>query len=486
MSPSVSSNVLFVIAEMAPLIKVGGLGDVGGALPPALRRIGADVRVVLPYYATLNTDAASGLLRIASLGDGAALWQADVRDVPVYLVEHEPSFGREQIYGYEDDVARFLTFCDALLAAADRLDWQPDALHPHDWHAGLLATRLVARSEHPWAALPRVCTIHNLGITGAFKRAFAAEHGLAKEALAVPTGVTSEVALSGLGQSILHADLISTVSPTYAREILTPEYGGALAPLLRQRSDRLSGIINGIDVKEFDPATDPHLAARFDAGRLDQRAENKRALQQQLGLPVSDDVPLVGMVARLFAQKGPDLATAAVERVLSERDLQFVVLGTGDPEHEEAMTDLAARHPERVAVRLVFDIALGQLIYGGSDLFLMPSRYEPCGLGQLIAMRYGAVPVVRRTGGLADSVLPYDPSGSGTGFLFDETTPDALAAALAKALRVYDERPAWRELQWRCMAQDFSWQRSAGQYLDLYERARDVATRRTGAPEAAR
>ncbi|MEX1254361.1 MAG: glycogen synthase [Dehalococcoidia bacterium] len=486
MSPSVSSNVLFVIAEMAPLVKVGGLGDVGGALPPALRRLGADVRVALPYYASLNTGAASDLRQIASLGDSAAIWQADARGVPVYLVEHERSFGREQVYGYEDDVARFLTFCDALLAAATTMDWQPDALHLHDWHAGLLATRLVARAEHPWSALPRVSTIHNLGITGALERGFAAEHGLAGEALAVPVGVSPEVALSGLGQSILHADLITTVSPTYAREILTPEYGAALAPLLQQRRDRLSGIINGIDVEEFNPATDPHLAARFDAERLDQRIENKRALQRQLGLPVSDDVPLVGMVARLFKQKGPDLAAAAVERALSERDFQFVLLGTGDPEYERGMTELATRHPERVAVRLAFDIGLGQLIYGGSDLFLMPSRYEPCGLGQLIAMRYGAVPVVRRTGGLADSVQPYDPSGSGTGFLFEETKPAALADALGQALVVYDDRRAWRDLQRRCMAQDFSWEQSARQYLDLYEHARDLASQRAGATEGAR
>jgi starch synthase len=478
MSGSVSSNVLFVIAEMAPLVKVGGLGDVGGALPRALRRLGADVRVALPYYAALNREGASDLRRIASL-DAGALWQADVRGVPVYLIEHE-SFAREQVYGYDDDAGRFLAFCDALVSAAGKLGWQPDVLHLHDWHPGFLAARLAADAAHAWAALPRVCTVHNLGVTGSFDEAFRSEHRLSVDG-AGPPGVT----LSALGQSILRADLISTVSPTYAREVLTAEYGGELAPLLQARRERLSGIINGIDTEEFDPATDPHLAAPFDAAKFDQRITNKRALQRQMGLPIDDGVPLAGMVARLFAQKGPDLVVGAVEQVLAERDLQLVVLGTGDPEHEQAMSDLAARHPERVAVRLAFDVALGQLIYGGSDLFLMPSRYEPCGLGQLIAMRYGAVPVVRRTGGLADSVQPCDPV-AGTGFLFDEATPEALAAVLRDALLAYDERPGWRALQLRCMAQDFSWERSAREYVALYERAAALAKERVGAPEAAR
>ena len=332
----------------------------------------------------------------------------------------------------------------------------------------------------------RVCTIHNLGFTGPFDAAFAEEHRLARQTLAAPAGLAPELAYSALAQSILHADLVSTVSPTYARELLEPEFGGELTPLLRSASgggDQLCGILNGIDVEEYDPATDPHLAVRFDAGRLERRVENKRALQRRLDLPVDDGVPVVGMVSRLFGQKGPDLAAAAVKGLLAAHHLQFVVLGRGEEEYERSLSQLAARCPQQVAVRIAFDAALGQLIYGGCDLFLMPSRYEPCGLGQLIAMRYGAVPVVRRTGGLADSVQAYEPDPeAGTGFLFDEAAPEAVAAALKEGLAVYRDGAAWRRLQLRGMAQDYSWERAAGRYEELYRRAvrlRDEAARPT-------
>jgi starch synthase len=459
-------NVLFVVAEMAPLAKVGGVGDVGGSLPRALRRLGLDVRVALPYYRSIREQELTQK-RIAALPDGAALWQAEVHGVPVYLIEHEPSFGREQVYGYPDDTDRFLAFSDALLAAAGPLGWQPDAVHLHDWHTAFLAGRLASGSEHPWAGVPRVFTIHNLGYAGAYKAAWARSRGLP---LAGPAAVRS-----ALGQGILHADQVTTVSPTYAREILAPELGGKLAPLLGQLGDRLSGILNGIDTEQFDPARDPHLAARFDAGSIDRRVENKRALQERLGLPVDDAVPLVAMVNRLFVQKGSDLAVEAVEALLPRLGFQFAALGTGDKIYEQQLLALAERAPQRVAVRIAFDAPLGQLFYGGCDLFLMPSRYEPCGLGQLIAMRYGAVPVVRRTGGLADSVPPYDPQrNEGAGFLFDEATPQALAEALEQALEAYNDLPSWRALQLRAMAQDVSWDRAAQQYAELYRRAAEA------------
>ena len=453
-------RVLFVVAEMAPLAKVGGVGDVGAALPRALRRLGHDVRVALPYYEAIRRQELAPQ-RVASLPEGAALWQAEVRGVPIYLVEHEPSFGREQVYGYPDDTARFLAFTDGLLAAADPLGWKPDVVHLHDWHTGLLAVRL-ASGEHPWTGAGRVFTIHNLGYTGAFDAVFASEHGL-------PAGG------SPLAQGIECADLVTTVSPTYAREILTPELGGKLTPLLRTLGDRLSGILNGIDMDEFDPARDPHLAAGFDAEHIEARAENKRALQELLGLPVDGAMPLVAMVNRLFVQKGSDLAAEAVQALLPKRNFQFAVLGTGEKKYEEQLQALGERDPRRVAVRIAFDAPLGQLFYGGCDLFLMPSRYEPCGLGQMIAMRYGAVPVVRRTGGLADSVPPYDAEhNTGAGFLFDDATPVALAAALERALTVYDDPASWRALQQRAMAQDLSWGRAAQQYVELYQRAAAV------------
>ncbi len=461
-------NVLFVVAEMAPLAKVGGVGDVGAALPRALRRLGVDVRVALPYYEMIRRQELTPE-RIASLPDGGALWRTDVHDVPIYLIEHEPSFGREQVYGYPDDADRFVAFADSLLAAADSFHaepveaWQPDVIHLHDWHTGFIAARLAATTEHPWADTPRVVTVHNLGYPGAYDEAFARRHGFPS-------------AGSALVQAIEHADLVTTVSPTYAREILSPELGGELTPLLRSLGDRLSGILNGIDTDEFDPARDPHLAAPFDAVRIDRRAENKRALQERAGLPVADDVPLVAMVNRLFVQKGSDLAAAAIEQLLPQHDFQFAVLGTGDKQYEEQLTALAQRSPDRVAVRIAFDAPFGQLFYGGCDMFLMPSRYEPCGLGQMIAMRYGAIPIVRRTGGLADSVSQYEPQHSrGTGFLFDAPEPGALLAALEEALAAYEDPPSWRALQLRAMAQDLSWNRAAQQYIELYQRATELS-----------
>ncbi len=466
-------RVLFVIAEMAPLVKVGGLADIGGALPHALRELGVDVRVALPFYAAIDR---SGITKAAELPDGAALWRTDVAGVPVYLIEQSAAFDRQEIYGYDDDAARFLAFCDGMLAAADTLgsaeadeaDWQPDVLHLNDWHPGFIAARLAARPSdnrrHPWASAARVCTIHNLGFTGPLDQAFVMQHGLAAPEPDAPD--------SALARSIRHADLISTVSPSYARELLTDDYGWDLAPLLRQRSDRLSGILSGIDVEAFNPATDPHLAATFDADQLHLRAENKLALQRGLGLLEGGETPVLAMVSRLFWQKGSDLAVAAVEDLLAAHPLQFVVLGQGDEEHTRPLLALAARYPQQVAVRLEFDEALGQLIFAGCDLFLMPSRYEPGGLGQLVAMRYGAVPVVRRTGGLADSVTSYEPGGDrGVGFFFDEATPQALAAAIEQALAVYGDAEAWPRLQRRGMAQDFSWPRAAERYRDLYQRA---------------
>lgn len=468
---SLPMNVLFVVAEMAPLVKVGGVGDVGGSLPRALRALGVDVRVALPYYATIERQQLSPK-RVASLADGAAVWQTEVAGVPVYLIEDEPSFGRSEVYGYDDDPARFLAFCDGLLTAAGALDWQPDVLHLHDWQPGFLAARLASGAGHLWQDAASICTIHNLAFGGGFDAAFAKEHGLARQPLVAPRGVGRKLPYSALAQSILHADLVSTVSPTYAREILTPDFGGDILPLLARLGDRLCGILNGIDTQQYDPATDPHLAARFDAERLDQRIENKRELQRRVGLPIEDDTPLVGMVSRLFWQKGPDLAAEAVASLVARQRFQFVVLGQGNEKDERSLVELAGRYPQQVAARIAFDLPVGQLIYGGCDLFLMPSRYEPCGLGQLIAMRYGAVPVVRRTGGLADSVEAYQPGQDrGTGFVFDEATPEATAAALEQALAAYRDRAAWRRLQLRTMAQDYSWEHAAGEYVELYRRA---------------
>ncbi|MEX2246621.1 MAG: glycogen/starch synthase [Dehalococcoidia bacterium] len=487
-------NVLFAAAEMSPIVKVGGLGDVAGSLPRALRALGHDVRVALPLYGTVDREAYR-LERIASdievpwrpAAERVGLWRAEVRGVPVYLIEHERMFGRNAVYGFKDDLERFLFFCDALLACAPHLGFAPDVVHAQDWHTALLLTRLSAMRAHPWAGLGRVYTIHNLGLQGKFTRRFADVHGIGARQLRVPGGLPANTAMSAMAQGILHAGRVNTVSETYAREITTKAYGAGLERLLRARLRVLSGIVNGIDYEEFDPAKDKHLIRRFSAQRLSARIEDKRALQRVAGLPVDDSVPLFATVTRLYAQKGIDLVPGASRRLLEAGRAQLVILGNGDGKVHRALLALEARYQEQVKVWLEFNAALGQQIYGGCDVFLMPSRYEPCGLGQLISLRYGAVPLVRRTGGLADTVTDIDAApAEGTGYVFDGALGDdrllraELRGAMERAARAYADRRGWRAMQLRGMRQDWSWGRAAGRYVELYEGVTKTPARARG------
>ncbi len=478
-------NILFASAEMSPLAKVGGLGDVAGSLPRALRGEGHDVRIAMPFYGTIARDGAFAFEHIledveVAWPGGAQyvdVWRTTVHGVPVYLFDVARLFGRPTVYGFEDDGERFLFFCDAMLAAAPFLDFEPDVVHAQDWHSALLLTRLAGNPDHRWGRCGRVYTIHNLALQGAFTAEFAAAHGIDALLLAPPAGLPPATVMSAMAQGILHADRVNTVSDTYAQEIMTLEYGAGLDPLLRARAGVVSGIVNGINVDEFDPLTDPALATHFDADTLDARAANKRALQQQAELPDDADSLLFGVVTRLFAQKGIDLVGAAFDALLAARNMQLIVLGTGDEAVHKTLQALEAKYPQQVKIWLDFNPPLGQQIYGGCDVFLMPSRYEPCGLGQLISLRYGAVPLVRRTGGLADTVQDADASlRSGTGFVFDAATADELAAAAQRALDAFTDREAWRALQQRGMRQDWSWSRAAGKYHDLYEAAANART----------
>ncbi|MGD9891780.1 MAG: glycogen synthase [Dehalococcoidia bacterium] len=476
-------RVLLVAAEMSPLAKVGGLADVIGSLPHALNRTGHDARVILPLHAGIDT-AARGFARV--LADVpvqtprgpelASLWQGVVDGLTVYLVEAMDLFERPQIYGEPDDNQRFLFFSDAVLAMVPELDWPVEVLHLHDWHTAFAAARLDADPAQPLAATGLLYTIHNLNFRGDFDTDFALANDLTIPQVA---GIDRSVLLSAMALGIATADLISTVSPTYAREILTPEYGADLDALLRLRADDLSGITNGLDTELFDPSRDPHLAANFSARNSAPKREDKAVLQREAGLPVDPNIPLIGIVNRLFWQKGVDLAAGAIARVLEDTPLQFVVLGTGDREYEEQLAELARDFPENVRAIFDFNPPLGQRVYAGADLFLMPSRYEPCGLGQMIAMRYGAVPVVRRTGGLADTVVDDDASpGDGTGFQFEAADVDALDAALRRAIRAYRDRERWRAIMRRGMTRDFTWDEAATKYVRLYERVRERAQRR--------
>ncbi|MBI4216477.1 MAG: glycogen synthase [Chloroflexi bacterium] len=476
-------RVLFAAAEAYPLAKVGGLADVAGSLPLALARLGHDVRLIMPLYAAVDRarfrvrdTGRSFALPLRGGQETARIYEASLDGgVPAYLLENQRLYGRPQVYGEADDLERFLFFGQAVVEAPQQLGWAPQVLHCHDWHAApalpiLHRRRSQAPERYPWASL---LTIHNLAYQGPFDDRFASEAGLREY---LPEGAIGGSLHSFLGLGIYYADQVSTVSETYAREILTSEYGYGLEPVLQQRRRDLSGIVNGLGEGDF-PAQDPHLVAKYDAKSLSQKAVNKAALQRRVGLPPDPHIPLLGMVGRLVEQKGADLLAEALEPLLSRAQVQLVVLGTGQKPYEEALADLARRYPRQAAVQLVFDASLASLIYGGADLFLMPSRYEPCGLGQMIAMRYGTVPVVRRTGGLADTVADcHQGSERGTGFVFVQYTAKALLGALGRALAAFQDQGAWRRLQLRGMEGDYSWEASARKYEVVYRRALERAS----------
>ncbi len=469
-------ELLFVASEVAPWSKTGGLGDVSGALPRALAARGHTVAVVSPRYGSIDALAAGFTRRDSAVrvrGEATALWVKKGRPTQ-YLLEHERLFGsRRGIYGeggadYGDNAERFTWFARAALALPGATGLRPRVVHANDWQTGLVPFLL--RHEHgqdPTLAQARtVFTIHNLAYQGVFPKQVIPHLGL-------PWDVFRHEAmefydqLSFMKAGLVFADVLTTVSPTYAREILTPHGGHSLDPLLRQRRAALHGILNGIDVAEWDPATDPHLPVHYSARALAGKARCKTALQRELGLPARIDVPLVAIVSRLADQKGIDLVVAAIPELVA-RDVQLAVLGSGQRAYEDALLRAAHDRRDRVAVRIGFDEGLAHRMEAGADLFLMPSRFEPCGLNQMYSLRYGTVPVVRAVGGLEDTVEDYDGWRRGTGFKFKEYAPQALLLAVRRAVETYRDRRAWKGIVSRGMAEDFSWDRSASSYEALY------------------
>ena len=472
-----SLKILCLAAECTPFYKVGGLADVIGSLPHTLRQLGHDARVMMPRYRSINSRRyklrrEDGFVDVPA-GDSTRMTevlQSSATGVPTYFVWDERFFGRQVVYGQPDEAMAFAFFCRAAIEFLRSLDWTPDVIHCHDWHTGCAVTylSLAKDTDARLKSIASVFTIHNVvyqGVTG--------------EALLRYVGIDRHQHIKGeqpgtvnwLARGIAHADVVNTVSPTYAAEILTPEFGAGLDGLLRSRRGRVSGVLNGIDRDEWNPLTDAALAAQFDAGSIRQRAVNKRALQTQLGLKRKPRVPLLGLVGRLVEQKGIDVLLGASERLL-KRDVQLAILGSGEPRYEAALDDLQQRYPGRVGVEHNFDDRLGRLIYGGSDMFLMPSHFEPCGLSQMIAMRYGSVPIVRATGGLVDTVVDAGRSPRrGVGFTFKPYTAAGLLHAIDRALIAYADAGCWSDIQRRAMTTDFSWQASAGQYVALYHKA---------------
>jgi len=444
-------RILFVAAEVAPFAKVGGLADVAASLPRALAELGHDVRVITPDHGLVQSHLRGGERRTLTVD---AFGQAETvrlvrrnTGVPVYFVASERFFGGPHVYGEPNDLYRYHFFNLVVAHLADAVDWVPDILHCNDWHTALLpfGLRNLAWHDARYRHTASVLTIHNLAYRG-------------------PDDLSDVLA-----QGIYYADAVSTVSPTYAREIMTPEQGHGLERLLQLRGDRVYGIVNGLDLAVYDPARDSALVTPFSAAAVEGKAENKRALQERMGLPVDPHRPLAGMVSRLDHQKGIDLVAETLEPAVTQLGLQFALLGSGDPGLQHQLEEAAARFPQSVRLVPHYDAPLGQLIYGGADLFIMPSRFEPCGLGQLIAMRYGTVPVVRRTGGLADTVTDFswDP-GNGSGFVFEPYDSAAFLEALARAVQTYHQVTPWKALRDRVMRRDFSWTASALQYQSMY------------------
>ncbi len=503
-------KILFVSSECAPFAKTGGLGDVSAALPKALKRDGHDVRVVLPCYrrvwesglfaptrfhhlevqlggrrigfevfeSFLSTDHSPDGREVSSYASDAKAAETGPSSprVPVYLVHCPALYDRASIYTSDDDEhLRFALLNWAALRIAQQLQFAPDIVHANDWQTALLP--LLLKRNFAWDSLfantRSVLTIHNIGHQGTFAADVLDDIGLALERDAFHQERLAEGHLSFMLTGIQYANAITTVSPTYAREIQTPEHGVGLDGFLRARRDVTRGILNGIDDREWDPATDDHLATPFDVESLDKKEENKRALCRTMRLPYREGVPLIGIVSRLAWQKGFDLCFESLPTLLGGRNAQLVVLGSGEPKYENFFRSLARRVPDRVAFKNGFSEPLAHLIEGGADLFLMPSRYEPCGLNQMYSCRYGTPPIVHRTGGLADTVVQWNAhTGEGNGFIFDHFDVTGLNWALFRAVDSYHDRAAFRRLQQNGMREDFSWTPRLTQYEQLYQAIR--------------
>lgn len=485
-------------SEAVPFSKTGGLADVAGALPEALGRLGHRVTLIVPRYRGVDVAGRAADRFDVRAGDrrltAAFYEQALAGGARAFLLDCPELFDRESLYGrgnvdYPDNAARFSFFTRAALELVARAGERPSVVHAHDWQAGLAPVYL---RTHYWhhpvlGAMPTVFTIHNVAFQGLFPSRWVPALELGWDVF-TPGALEYWGNVSFLKGGINFSDMITTVSRKYASEILTPDYGFGFDGILRRRQDDLVGIRNGIDEETWDPATDPHLPQRYSAEDLARKRASKRAVLEAYGLGADEaalDRPVVGMISRMVDQKGLDLI-AAVQHELPQLGASLVVLGTGAPEYQQMWTGLAARHPDGIGVTIGFDEPLAHLIEAGADIFLMPSRFEPCGLNQMYSLRYGTIPVVRATGGLDDTVRDFTPRAKrANGFTFEEYTPGAMLAALKRALAAYARRDVWRALQLEGMREDFSWRTSAAEYVKVYGRALSAHGPRATTAEAA-
>ncbi|MBK1724409.1 glycogen synthase GlgA [Thiocystis violacea] len=491
-------RVLMACSEAHPLVKTGGLADVASSLPIALRQLGHDARLVMPAYpkAMRQVREPKPLCTLALPGCRAQIGIVEGRhpdhDLPVYLVDAPEHFTREgnpytDLTGRDwgDNAERFMLFCRAIVELAQglpALGWRPDVLHCNDWQTGLAPALMHGLPEHP----ARIFTIHNLAYQGLFDRATFDRLNLPPSLWSL-AGIEFHQRMSFIKGGIIFSDRVNTVSPTYAEEVRTPRFGCGLDGLLRQIGNRFSGILNGIDYQVWDPASDPLILQTYDAERFEMKAENKLDVQREFGLPRSEDAFVLGYIGRLVEQKGVDLILAILPELLRDPRVQLLVVASGDRKTEQALVKIAEENPRQIGVFIGYDEVRAHRIEAGCDAFLMPSRFEPCGLNQIYSLRYGTPPIVHRTGGLADTVTPATPerlgNGTATGFLFDEPKPESLLHAVRQAMHLYREHPqGWRRLATTGMSLDLSWEASANQYLQLYADA--IAERQSQAATA--
>ncbi|MBP2622617.1 glycogen synthase GlgA [Streptococcus oricebi] len=472
-------RVLFVAAEGAPFSKTGGLGDVIGALPKSLVRNGHQVGVILPYYDSVEAkfgDQVEDLfhfeVKVGWRSQYVGLKKIALDGVDFYFIDNQHYFFRGHVYGDFDDGERFAFFQLAAVEAMERIDFIPDVLHVHDYHTAMIP--FLVKEKYRWIqayqGIKTVLTIHNLEFQGQFSDSMLWDlFGVGYERYEDGT-LRWNNCLNWMKAGILYADRVTTVSPSYAHEIMTPEFGCGLDLILRMESGKVSGIVNGIDTDIYNPETDKLLQYHFSKDDLTGKAESKRDLQEKLGLPVRDDVPLVGIVSRLTRQKGFDLVVDELHNMLQE-DVQIVLLGTGDWSFEQSFAWFGHAYPDKLSANITFDVTLAQEIYAASDIFLMPSRFEPCGLSQMMSMRYGTLPLVHEVGGLRDTVEAYNVyTGQGTGFSFNNFSGYWLTWTFKEALSLYSQdKEAWKSLQEQAMDRDFSWDTASLAYSQLYD-----------------
>ena len=453
-------RILFVSAEATPIAKAGGMGDVVGALPKALRQLGHDVRIFMPYYGFLNHKMELPSEPVwwgTAMFNDFAVYETTLpdSDVPLYLFGH-PAFDNRDIYGGMDEYWRFTFFSNG---AAEFIwnHWKPQIVHCHDWHTGMIPVWM-----HQSPDISSIFTIHNLAYQGPGR-------GFLEQTTWCPWYMDGD---NTMASALMFANQVNTVSPTYAEQIKTKQYGEKLEGLLSWISGKSRGIVNGLDAERYNPSTDTYIKQTFSSETLDDRVANKVAMQEETGLEVNKQAFLMAMVTRLVEQKGIDLLMQILEQFMSYTDAQLIVLGTGDRHYETQLWQMAYRYKGRMSVQLLYNDGLSRRIYAGSDVYLMPSRFEPCGISQMMAMRYGSIPIVRRTGGLVDTVSFHDPiKQSGTGFAFDRYEPLDMYTCMVRAWESFRYKDEWRKLQQRAMQTDFSWYNPAGEYLKMYRQS---------------